>query len=224
MRYPLNGSPTVTTKYMQPGLGSLGKHLGIDYGVATGTPVFAPVSGVVRDLKNTSGPGSGGKSIELAGDDGHWHRFLHLSEQMVVVGQRGAEGQQIARSGATGDVTGPHLHWDVRKANTAWNDSLDNYLNPDVLVEEANRPNPQAGGQNAGKTIYLSKTVDKWAFYRPGTPLPLRRVNRAGELSPKKWGGLSYGIVGSPGPNTYEVNSPSLGRIWLYADGDATIK
>lgn len=136
MRHPLNGALRITTKYMEPGTGSLGKHLGIDYGVPVGTPVFAPVSGVVRELKNTSGPGSGGRSIELAGDDGKWHRFLHLSEQMVSVGQRVTEGQQIARSGATGDVTGPHLHWDVRKANTAWNASLANYFDPEGLFNQ----------------------------------------------------------------------------------------
>ena len=219
MRYPLDGNPRVSTKFLAPGTGSLGKHLGIDYAVPVGTPVYAPVGGVIRERVETNGKGSGGKRLELAGDDGRWHRFLHLNAWHVANGARVAEGQRIADTGKTGDVTGPHLHWDVRKANTAWNASLSNYVDPNQVVVPAGEV-----GKNIGKTIYLNKRVEKWAFYRPGTPLPVRRENRAGELSPKKWGGLSYKIIGNPAPNTYEVNSPSLGRILVFADEDATIK
>lgn len=220
MRRPLNDNPKITTRFKDPEYGSLGAHLGIDYGVPVGTSVFAPVSGTIAVVRETSGKGSGGRQIELHGADGRWHRFLHLSSWNVVVGQQVGEGYLIASSGATGDVTGPHLHWDVRKANTLWNASLSNYFDPEKLLADS----ASVSQSNIGKTMYLSKAVDKWAFYRPGSPLPLNRANRAGELSPKKWGGLQYKIVGNPAPNTYEVVSPSLGHIWLYADKDATIK
>lgn len=142
MRRPLDNSPRITTTFRQKGFGSLGAHLGIDYGVPVGTPVYAPVSGLVRSLSTGA---SGGKMIELIGDDGRWHRFLHLNGWNVAQGAHVNEGQVIAKSGATGDVTGPHLHWDVRRANTAWNASLDNYFDPESLVG-GGAPGAPAGG------------------------------------------------------------------------------
>lgn len=223
MRRPLNDNPKITTRFKDHAFGSLGAHLGIDYGVPVGTFVFAPVSGTVAVVRETSGKGAGGKQIELHGSDGYWHRFLHLSAWKVHAGQKVNEGDLLGFTGATGDVTGPHLHWDMRKANTVWNASLKNYVDPEKRLADSVKSG-SVSQANIGKTIYLSKTVPKWAFYKPGTPLPVNRVNRAGELAPKKWGGLSYKIVGNPAPNTYEVVSPSLGHIWLYADKDATIK
>jgi murein DD-endopeptidase MepM/ murein hydrolase activator NlpD len=44
--------------------------------------------------------------------------FLHLSSAAVSVGQRVRQGQRIGTVGATGRVTGPHLHWSLR-----WNDA-----------------------------------------------------------------------------------------------------
>lgn len=86
-------------------------------------------------------------------------------------------------------------------------------------------PDQQPSDQNGwvGKTVRLSPNVSAWAFYRPGTPLPVNRRNRAGELNPKKWGGLSYRIEAVVAPNTVQVSSPSLGTIYLYLDGDAQV-
>lgn len=157
-RIPLNGSPKVTNKFKTPGWGSLGAHLGIDYGVPVGTPVYAPVGGTINLRQTTSGKGSGGKQLQLAGDDGKWHRFLHLSEQLVSQGQRVAEGQLIGRSGATGDVTGPHLHWDVRAANTTWNASLNNYVDPEAWIAQlSTQPQPTGNTYTVKKGDTLSK-------------------------------------------------------------------
>lgn len=142
MRRPINGTLNkdfkITTKFKDPDYGSLGAHLGIDYGVGVGTPVYAPVSGIIAVRKETSGKGSGGKQFELHGDDGRWHRLLHLDSFSVAQGEHVNEGQLLGHSGRTGDVTGPHLHWDVRKANTAWNASLANYVNPESLLPGSN--------------------------------------------------------------------------------------
>lgn len=126
MRLPLDGSPKISTEYMEPGTGSLGKHLGVDYAIPTGTPVYAPGQGVVTQVSEGS---VGGKMIELRIGAYLW-RFLHLSQQLVHVGQGISEGQMIAKSGATGQVSGPHLHVDTRLDGNAWNASLSNYRDP----------------------------------------------------------------------------------------------
>jgi hypothetical protein len=129
---PIKNNPRITLGFGVSGWGHFGKHAGIDYGVPVGTPVYAPGAGRVRFAAFTPG---GGNLIEL--DTGtYWHRFLHLDKIKVTEGQYVAEGQLIGLSGATGDVTGPHTHWDVRKANTEWSDAWANYINPLSLIKE----------------------------------------------------------------------------------------
>lgn len=84
-------------------------HSGMDIAAASGTPVKAPAAGVVTfadpDLYLTGGT--------LVVDHGHGisSNFLHLSRINVNVGDRVEQGQVVAAVGATGRVTGPHLHW-----------------------------------------------------------------------------------------------------------------
>jgi len=100
-----------------------------------------------------------------------------------------------------------------------WGESV----NGNRVIEWVEDAIPAANASWVGKTVKLSASVDKWAFYRPGTPLPVKRQNRAGELAPKKWGGLSYRIERVVAVNTVEVTSPSLGKIWIYVDKDAQV-
>lgn len=135
MRIPLNGSPRISNAHGNPGWGTFGKHTGIDYAVPVGTPIYAPGNGVVNAKFETSGKGSGGKQLQIRIGN-YDHRFLHLNSFEVNNGQKVSEGQLIGYSGATGDVTGPHLHWDVRIAGTTWNSSYNNYINPLALLTE----------------------------------------------------------------------------------------
>lgn len=222
MRRPVDKFVRISSRHGEKGAGYFKKHVGTDYACPVGTPVLSPVNGVIRSV--TIGP-SGGKQIELEGEGKYW-RFLHLSRQNVRPGEAVREGQQIGLSGNTGITTGPHLHMDVRKPS-AWNASFANYYDPESLIAEANKPKPGTDvptSTKAPKTVHLKKHVTKWAFYRPGTSLPLKRASRAGELSPQKWGGLTYPFVRWVAPNTAEVKSPSLGLIWLYVDGDAELR
>lgn len=83
--------------------------------------------------------------------------------------------------------------------------------------------------KNVGKILYLpprnrfGSKLTAWAFYHTNTPLPVKRVNRAGDLNPYKWNGIRYPIEAEVAPNTYRVHSPSLGEILVYADADAQI-
>ncbi|MFC3574901.1 M23 family metallopeptidase [Streptomyces yaanensis] len=102
----------VSTGYKTGGsLWSSGSHTGIDFHAATGTPVHAVGSGTVVE---TGWGGAYGNQIVIKMNDGTYTQYGHLSSIGVFVGQRVVPGQQIALSGATGNVTGPHLHFEAR--------------------------------------------------------------------------------------------------------------
>lgn len=82
----------------------------IDWGVPTGTPVVASASGVVFNAVHDP---MGGNSILIRDASGYCMEYAHLSSMNVHAGQRISQGQRIALSGATGHVTGPHLHWGI---------------------------------------------------------------------------------------------------------------
>ncbi|MBP0460861.1 transglycosylase family protein [Streptomyces montanisoli] len=90
---------------------SSGYHTGVDFLVSTGTSVKAIEAGTVV----TAGwGGSYGYQVVIKHADGKYSQYGHLSAISVKVGQKVGEGQRIARSGATGNVTGPHLHFEMR--------------------------------------------------------------------------------------------------------------
>jgi murein DD-endopeptidase MepM/ murein hydrolase activator NlpD len=97
-RRVLNGQP------MSP-------HWGLDIAVPTGTPVLAPAPGRVtlaeNDLYYTGG------TIILDHGFGVTSTYAHLSKVGVKVGQMVQSGEQIGAVGATGRVTGAHLHWTI---------------------------------------------------------------------------------------------------------------
>lgn len=84
-------------------------HFGVDVARPVGTDVVAPVGGKVV-LAHPDMYFSGGTLIV---DHGHglYSSFIHLSALLVAVGDEVVQGQPIARVGATGRVTGPHLDW-----------------------------------------------------------------------------------------------------------------
>lgn len=95
-----------------------GKMCGIDISVPVGTWICAPQSGVIRnkqDLKNKSF----GKCFEILHDDGTVTLYGHLSDHdMVWDGKRVNKGDRIAKTGNTGNSTGPHLHFELSNHDT----------------------------------------------------------------------------------------------------------
>ncbi len=87
-------------------------HSGVDVAAPTGTPIKAPASGVVT-LAEEGMYFEGGLVLI---DHGHWleSAFLHMSRIDVEPGQRVEKGDIIGAVGATGRVTGPHLHWSMK--------------------------------------------------------------------------------------------------------------
>jgi murein DD-endopeptidase MepM/ murein hydrolase activator NlpD len=87
------------------------RHMGTDFAGATGAPVVAANRGVVRIVDAFY---YGGNVVYVDHGAGLTSAYLHLSEQLVAAGDTVERGQAIGRVGATGRVTGPHLHLIVR--------------------------------------------------------------------------------------------------------------
>ncbi|WP_405939993.1 transglycosylase family protein [Streptomyces sp. NBC_00726] len=99
------------TPYHQAGSWSSGYHTGVDFPVPTGTSVKAMAAGTVV---SAGWAGPYGYQVVIRHGDGKYSQYAHLSSLLVRGGQHVTGGQRIARSGATGNVTGPHLHFEVR--------------------------------------------------------------------------------------------------------------
>ncbi|MFF0386746.1 M23 family metallopeptidase [Streptomyces sp. NPDC004286] len=108
---PITGSYVSTAYQSSSSLWSSGSHTGIDFHAASGTTVHAAGAGTVV---STGWGGAYGNEIVIKMADGMYTQYGHLSSIGVSVGQRVVPGQQIALSGATGNVTGPHLHFEAR--------------------------------------------------------------------------------------------------------------
>ncbi|MEU8523460.1 peptidoglycan DD-metalloendopeptidase family protein [Streptomyces sp. NPDC048577] len=104
-------SYTLTSTYGQAGsMWSSGYHTGLDFAAPTGTPVKAVHGATVT---SAGWSGSYGYRIVLELADGTEVWYCHLSSMTVSVGQSVGTGDTIGRVGATGNVTGPHLHLEV---------------------------------------------------------------------------------------------------------------
>jgi murein DD-endopeptidase MepM/ murein hydrolase activator NlpD len=87
------------------------RHTGTDFAGAIGSPVRAAARGVVALVDTFY---LAGRVIYIDHGEGLVSAYFHLSRQDVAKGDTVAAGQQIGLVGATGRVTGPHLHWVVR--------------------------------------------------------------------------------------------------------------
>lgn len=101
-------------------------HYGVDVAVPTGTVVVAPADGIII-YANPDMYYAGGT---LVIDHGHGlsSAFLHLSALMVDSGTKVKKGQPVAKVGATGRATGPHLDWRMN-----WGESV--RVDPQLLVQ-----------------------------------------------------------------------------------------
>ena len=96
-------------------------HGALDYAVASGTPVYAAAAGVVMSTANLSG--SYGTYVVIRHANGLQSYYAHGTYGSICVspGQTVSKGQKIMLSGNTGNSSGAHLHFEVRRSPYNYN-------------------------------------------------------------------------------------------------------
>ncbi|MFF0221142.1 peptidoglycan DD-metalloendopeptidase family protein [Streptomyces sp. NPDC004629] len=108
---PVDGARIGTAYHKAGSMWSSGYHTGVDFVVPTGTSLKAVGAGTVV---SAGWGGAYGNQVVLKLGDGYYAQYAHLSQLSVSAGQTVTPGQQVGLSGATGNVTGPHLHFEIR--------------------------------------------------------------------------------------------------------------
>ncbi|WP_406005676.1 LysM peptidoglycan-binding domain-containing M23 family metallopeptidase [Streptomyces sp. NBC_00637] len=108
---PVAGATVGTAYHTAGSMWSSGYHTGTDFVVPTGTTLKAVGAGTVV---SAGWGGAYGNQVVIKLADGYYAQYAHLSQLSVSAGQTVSVGQQVGLSGATGNVTGPHLHFEIR--------------------------------------------------------------------------------------------------------------
>lgn len=109
-----------------PKTGGRRLHKGVDFAGPVGTPLYATADGVIVHAGWSSGYG---RLVKIKHAFGIETRYAHMSKIIVNEGQRVSRGQRIGDMGASGRVTGPHLHYEVRVDGSA--------VNPMIFIKAA---------------------------------------------------------------------------------------
>lgn len=118
---PLNGRMRVSSGFgnrKDPFLSKSAFHGGIDFPRPTGTPVLSAAPGKISFAGTMAGYGN---LVEVTHSNGLKTRYGHLSAILVNRGETVSAGEIIGKVGSTGRSTGPHLHFEVRRAGKAIN-------------------------------------------------------------------------------------------------------
>lgn len=141
-------------------------HTGIDLVKSHKAPIYAFTSGEVTHAKmGVTGSGLGGYGITVCikcPDTGHLHVYAHLDSVAVRVGQKVKHGEVIGYQGNTGQSTGSHLHYEIRKTSSpqyGWiADRANNCFEPteyliDYYSKQKEREKPKMKPEDAEKII-----------------------------------------------------------------------
>lgn len=153
----------VTAPYGMPGPHwAAGYHTGIDYGSPTGTPCHAATFGAVMYAGTGGGWGDAyGRHVVIEWPDGPTRYrclYAHLSSTAVAYGEHVEAGQVIGHTGATGNVTGPHLHFEVRTSPFTYGSDVD----PAIAVTEPEEDEMNSEDWKKLRQIVADEVEDGW--------------------------------------------------------------
>ncbi len=148
-------------------------HGGIDIAASTGVPIYAARAGTVSQARMA---GTYGNMILINHGGGYQTRYAHLSKFSVSAGQTVSAGQQIGLVGATGRVTGPHLHFEVivngKTANplsyVKAGDTAASYTGG--AVSGGNAGGAPSIGDTSQAVIHIPQTEQVWTKYEDDRP------------------------------------------------------
>ncbi|MBE5780685.1 MAG: hypothetical protein E7328_02540 [Clostridiales bacterium] len=112
-RWPTTG--TITSRYGYRTGTYSGYHKGLDIANSKGTPIYAAAAGTVIEADDSGWGGGYGTHVQIKHNDTYTTLYAHMSKMTVRYGQKVSKGQVIGYMGATGAVTGVHLHFEVIK-------------------------------------------------------------------------------------------------------------
>jgi murein DD-endopeptidase MepM/ murein hydrolase activator NlpD len=122
--FPAKAGAVVTSSFgnrFHPVQGVWKPHNGTDFASSVGDPIYAAAGGTVKSVVRMHA--TAGNWVVIAHAGGVETGYMHMSRIDVATGQVVQPGQQIGAAGATGGVTGPHLHFEV-KVNGLYTDPV----------------------------------------------------------------------------------------------------
>lgn len=178
-------------------------HLGTDYDVPVGTPVMAVMDGIVSNQTLSSDYGN---AVLIDHPNGYSTVYAHLSNKEVSPGKQVFKGQEIGKSGKSGNVTGPHLHFEVRKG-------ANNPVDPSTLQNAIAPVSDGFGGGSATALAqqYLMANGMSSSGYSGGLPTNTNLSTKA----QKAWANSLLKALGAPATSN-NVNSITT---WMRFEG-----
>src|SRR5690606_10783955 len=179
-----------------------------------GTVLFAGMG------KKGTGLGGYGNVVLIKDKNGRGQLYAHLSKVSVKKGQKVSAGTVIGNQGSTGQSTGPHLHYEVRKVAEdkvpyGWRSNpVTRCLEPREYLEDFVKGKKEISSDHIGKYVYFPPNEGNWNVY-PLTKPPIKGYEK-GQINPTKFGGLIYKILGEREPWTFEIQTADFGKSKVY--------
>lgn len=184
-RQPFVGDYPITQRYGEiiAGVTYKGRpHTGIDYACPAGTPILASADGIVR--RSAFDGGGYGKYVTIEHGSGAATLYAHLNSRDVIEGQCVKQGDVIGLSGSTGNSTGPHLHFEARRAWGDWRSHFDpmelplqNFADPQPVGKSDKLKEPEQLKENVivacpdGARVFNPDWSMRYVGFQQGTHL-----------------------------------------------------
>ena len=183
-------------------------HRGYDFATPVGTPIVTFIDGVVSKV-NTDASNSGGKYVYIDHNDASVKStgYLHLSSILVKNGDKVKTGQVIGLSGETGNITGPHLHFSIKKtgeSKSSYDKDFYDSLFKDakkvkITKKSENKKNSDGNGNSPTTSSNTPKTNNKGSNSNPKLPsakpgTEMTKTISGKSVTMKKWQGFPYAV------------------------------